>query len=90
MRLDLIQEMALPIPRVGMKCELNEVDFRHLGAVSGAAALTFASVLAFAALVARLAATGSLAIVLAFTGMFGRRGLLAEAEAGLGEVSRAI
>jgi hypothetical protein len=42
---------------------------RHLGAVSGAAALTLAGVLAFAAVVAGLATALTLAGVLAFTGV---------------------
>ena len=41
----------------------------HLGAVSCAAALAFAAVFGFAAVVAALAATLALAIVFAFTGV---------------------
>ena len=56
---------------------LNELG---LGAVRRATALALAAVLALAALVAGLAAAGALAIVFAFTGVLGRRRVLAGAK----------
>ena len=75
--------LIVPPAPVGLARELDSAGW--LGAVSGAAALALAGVLALASLVAGLAAASSLAIVLALTGVLGRRGILTGAEqAGLG------
>jgi len=73
-------------PRHGDEASLGEPCRWWLGAVGGASAFALAGVLAFAALIAGLAAASTLAIVFAFTGVFCRGCLIeaGEAQAGLG------
>ena len=82
------------LPRHLWKGQLCEVGRVWFGTVGGAAALALAAVLALATLIAGFAAARTLAIVLAFTGVFRRRSLIqaGEAQAGLrhGNLVRAL